>query len=87
MFLKNTDGHEVFKRLKSMKNKTSSGKNGISPKLLKYCAESVVDPLTILMNRYMEAGLFRDSLNVAKIIPIYKEGGRDFPNYRPISLP
>ena len=70
-----------------MKNKTSSGIDGISPKLLKYCAESVVDPLTIIINRSTAAGLFPDSLKVAKVIPIYKEGDREvFSDYRPISF-
>ena len=87
MFLKTTDEHEILNILKSMKNKTSSGIDGISPKLLKYCAESVVDPLTILINRSTAAGLFPDSLKVAKVIPIYKEGDREvFSDYRPISF-
>ena len=86
MFLQNTDDHEILKTLKSMK-KTSSGLNRISTKLLQYWAQSVVDPLTILINRSMAAGLFPDSLKVAKVLPIYKEGDReDFSNYRPISL-
>ena len=84
MFLKNTEKHEI---LKSMKNKTSSGIDGFCQKLEKYCAESVVDPLTIVINRSMATELFPDSLRVSKVNPIYKEGDReDFSNYRPISL-
>ena len=87
MFLKTTDEHEILNILKSMKNKTSSGIDRISPKLLKNCAEYVVDLLTILINRSMAAGLFPDSLKLAKVIPIYKDGDReDFSNYRPVSL-
>ena len=87
MFLKTTDEHEILNILKSMKNKTSSGIDRISPKLLKNCAEYVVDLLTILINRSMAAGLFPDSLKLAKVIPIYKDGDReDFSNYRPVSV-
>ena len=63
------------------------GPDDISPKLLKLSSVSVIRPLTVLINRCMESGVFPESLKVAKVIPIYKSGDQEkFSNYRPISL-
>ena len=87
MFLKDTTEQEIERIIARMKNKTSFGPDGISPKLLKLSSVSVVTPLTVLINRCMGSGLFPESLKVAKVIPIYKSGNQeDFSNYRPISL-
>ena len=87
MFLKATNEFEMEKIITKMKNKTSFGPDGISPKLLKLSSVSVIRPLTVLINRCMESGVIPESLKVAKVIPIYKSGDqKNFSNYRPISL-
>ena len=87
MFLRQTDELEIKKVLNEMKGKTSSGPDGVSSLLLKMSTNSLIGPLTILINRCLQQGCFPDLLKVAKVVPIYKEGNKeDFSNYRPISL-
>ena len=86
MFLKATNEFETEKFITKMKNKTSFRPDGTSPKLLKLISVSAIRPLTVLIIRCMESGVFPESLKVAKVIPIYKSGDQEtFSNYRPIS--
>ena len=87
MFLRRTSVEEVISIISNAKNKTSTGVDGISNRLLKYCCSVVSSPLEILFNRCMNLSYFPDQFKIAKIIPIFKEGNKDdFSNYRPISL-
>ena len=68
-------------------NKSSSGKDGISLKLLKYLLPGLSKPLTLIINQSLLTGIFPDRLKIAKVIPLYKKGDDSIlDNYRPISL-
>ena len=70
-----------------MKSKNSSGKDGISNKLLKSIKGKISKPLTIIINQCLETGIFPDVLKISKVKPLYKKGESCcFNNYRPISL-
>ena len=44
-------------------------------------------PLAHIVNLYFSSGIFPDDMKIAKIIPLFKNGGKtDFTNYRPISI-
>ena len=59
----------------------------MSTYLLKSIDEQVSTPISILINKSLETGVFPDSLKLAKVIPIYKAKTREnLSNYRPISL-
>ena len=46
-----------------------------------------VKPLTVLFNRSFMTGVFPDSVKIAKVVPIYKNGSKhSICNYRPISI-
>ena len=78
---------QVKKAIKSMKNKTSSGIDFISPKIVKLASDAIAIPLTYIINNSISDGEFPDSWKIAKVIPIFKKKGlpSDKVNYRPVS--
>jgi len=82
-----TDNNEVLKTIKSLKNKDTKDIYGLSTKVLKQINEEIAYPITILINKCMEEGVFPNELKVAVVTPIHKEGDIDTcANYRPISV-
>ena len=86
--MKTVTENEVRKIIKSLKNKSSSGFDGITPINLKKCAEIVLIPLTYIINTSIVTGIFPNELKSAKITPLYKGKGKkdSIQNYRPISV-
>ena len=86
--LKTVSETQVLKAIKSLKNKSSSGVDMISPKIVKMAAEVIKIPLTAIINSSIVQGVFPESWKWAKIIPIFKKKGSrlDKMNYRPVSL-
>ena len=78
---------DVFKAIKSLKVKKSSGSDGISSEFLKKISVNLVYPLSVIFNQSISNGIFPTEMKLAKIIPIHKKGDTTlFDNYRPISL-
>ena len=72
---------------KQLKNKSSSGYDNISSKLLKQLKTQLIEPLTFLINQSIDSGKFPNLLKLAKIKTLFKKGdAHDTNNYRPISL-
>ena len=70
-----------------MKDKTSSGVDGISNVLLKRLINVIKMPLCTVINHSLMDGEFPDLMKLAKILPLHKGGELELPdNYRPISL-
>ena len=77
----------AIKALENLENKSSSGDDGISNKLLKSIKCSVSKSLTIIINQMITTGIFPDAFKVSKVIPIFKKGDCSLMSiYRPISL-
>ena len=73
--------------INKLKNKTSSGKDGISNKLLKSIKSEISEAIAIIINQSILTGIFPDQLKLAKVKPLYKKGDKCcLNNYRPISL-
>ena len=82
-----TNSQEVTKILKHLKNKKSSGHDGISNEILKCCSPVIEPILAKIFNEMVESSIYPDWMKLAKITPLYKKGDRNLPeNYRPISL-
>ena len=78
---------ETTKVIEGLENKTSSGHDGISNKLLKLIQDKVSKPLTLIINQMLTTGIFPDAFKKSKIVPIFKKGDSSLPtNYRPISI-
>ena len=70
-----------------LENKTSSGHDGISNKLLKLIQDKVSKPLTLIINQMLTTGIFPDAFKKSKIVPIFKKGDSSLlTNYIPISI-
>ena len=78
---------EISNIISNMKDKTSSGIDGISNQMLKHIQFSIRRPLTILMNKSLCSGQVPNGMKIAKVIPLLKSGTTsDCDNFRPISL-
>ena len=87
IYLTPTNSDEILKIITDLKNKKSSGHDGINSMLLRELKSSVCDPLAIIFNKSLETGELPSSLKLAKIVPIYKSKDKEeFKNYRPVSL-
>ena len=78
---------EVQAIVMSLKSKNSTGYDGISNKILKYCVHSISKPLTYVFNFSLTTGTFPERCKFAIVRPVYKKGEKkEMNNYRPISL-
>ena len=86
--LRTVSENQVVKAIKSLKNKSSSGVDFISPKMVKLAVDIIKVPLTSIINSSIAQGEFPECWKWAKIIPIFKKKGSKFEkeNYRPVSL-
>lgn len=87
MFCPPATGAEILKIILSFRNNKSPGPDNIAPKLIKLISADIIEPLLYIFNLSFSSGQVPQSLKIAKVIPLYKKGGKDIPgNYRPISL-
>ena len=76
-----------MKAIDTLENKSSSGHDGISSKIVKLLKNEISKQLTVLINQMLKTGIFPDSFKTSKIVPLFKKGDNELlTNYRPISL-
>ena len=63
---------EILKIITDMKNKKSRGHDAINSILLREIKLSVCAPLATIFNKSLETGEVPSSLQLAKVVPIYK---------------
>ena len=77
---------EVNTIIKSLKNKASNI-NTTPIKIMKIISEIISIPLACIINKSLSNGIVPDTLKLARVTPIYKEGTKtNISNYRPISV-
>ena len=82
-----TSQDEIKQQITKLSNKSSSGYDRISNKLLKLLSSSIAYLLSIIFNQSISDGIFPDKMKLAEVIPLYKGKDSDqIINYRPISL-
>ena len=70
-----------------MNKKKATGIDGLPAKFIIDSTDSIVKPLTYIVNLSIESGVFPYDLKRAKIVPIYKKKAKTEPgNYRPVSV-
>ena len=88
IFLNPTSSDEIAEIIGHFENKSSTGLDGISPKVVKLFPESLIHCLAHIFNLSLSEGKFLSPFKKSKVIPVYKNKGEksDMNNYRPISL-
>ncbi len=80
---------EATKRniLKELKPKRSYGADNLNNYIINALGTSIVNRITLAINKSMETGQVPKCLEVANVIPIFKQSETDhFVNYRPVSV-
>ena len=78
---------KILEILKSLNVSKACGIDGIGNNVLKKCANSLVEPISILANASLESGCFPTVWKQANVVPVYKKNDKTcVSNYRPISL-
>ena len=73
--------------IKHLKSKSSYGYDEISNNLIKHASNSLIKPLTLIVNQVLHTGIFPRQLKLSRVKPVHKSGEQShFCNYRPISL-
>ena len=87
MFLTPVVENEIINIVKLCKPKNSKDCDDISMYVISKVIVSIAKPLAHIFNLSFSFGIFPDHMNIAKIIPIFKNGQKtEFTNYRPISI-
>jgi hypothetical protein len=60
--------------LKIMKQKNSTGYDGVSSRILKYCKDEISKPLGHIFNVPLEQGVYPERMKYASLRAIYKTG-------------
>ena len=87
IFMRPVTEDEVSKHISTLKNKKSVGMDCIEVAVLKKASRIVSPYLKTASNNCIHAGVFPQSMKIAKVIPIFKAGATSLAsNYRPISI-
>ena len=87
LYFEPVEEHYIIKIIDKLKNKKSSGIDGISNSLIKLSKHVFVKPLAIMVNQMLNTGIFPSQLKISKVIPLHKANDETLlSNYRPIAL-
>ena len=87
VFTTEDDELDMFIKLQQLKEDKACGPDGIHPKILKDCAETLAKPLSLIFTESLSSGVVLLDWKLANISPIYKKGSQSMAgNYRPVNL-
>nr|CAI5832635.1 unnamed protein product [Callosobruchus analis] len=86
-FIEDTDPKEVEFIISNLKTHKSPGTDGITTEVLKTIVTIVSTPITYLVNKIFQSGIYPSTFKIGVIKPIYRSGKKtEMTNYRPITL-
>ena len=78
---------DILSILKSLDSNRAHGKDEISIRVLKLSDKSILKPLKLLFENYLETAIFPDQWKKANIVPIHKRGNKELlKNFGQLSL-
>ena len=78
---------DVKEAMKSFREDAAPGPDYFPAAVLKYCADTLADPLYSLLRKSLDTGKLPNQFKRAIVTPLYKGGDRSTPsNYRPVAL-
>ena len=87
IFFEKTTPNEIENIINNLNVRKASGADDLSVSVLKRLNKLLSPILSDLVNQAFEAGVYPDSLKLAKVIPLHKGGIDNDPNnFRPISI-
>ena len=77
----------IMNLLSGINSNKACGPDGIHGKILKHCAVSLANPLSLIFKISYNSGSIPKEWKVANVVPVHKSGCKsNIENYRPISL-
>ena len=77
----------IIKIIRDLNPAKAHGYDGISIRMIKMCAVSIVVPLMIIFNKAIATSVYPDILKRGSVVPVHKKGSKNLvKKYRPISL-
>lgn len=77
----------IRKQLYSLNPKKATGLDEVSSRFLRDAADSIIEPVSHIVNISILTETVPTSFKVAKVVPLYKKGSKLDPgNYRPVSI-
>ena len=64
---------EIIIAIDNLENKSSTGCDGISNKLLKFIKDVVTKPLTLIINQMIVTGIYPKAFKTSKVSPLFKK--------------
>ena len=87
MFIEPMTEPEVTRIINLLNNTNSTGYDRINTKIIKLSSKFIASPLSHIINKSFEQGIFPDRLKLSIVKPLYKTGDPTrMENYRPITL-
>ena len=78
---------EIKNAFISLKSNKSPGFDEISPNVIKFVVDILIEPIKHVFDLSLKNGIFPEQLKVARVTPIFKSGEKSLlSNYRPISV-
>ena len=81
------DRSKVLSLIRSLDSKKAYGCDDLSIAMLKICDLAIVEPLSLIYEKYLESGKYSSLWKKANVLPIHKKESRQLKkNCRPISM-
>ena len=78
---------KILEIIRNLNPNKAHGWDGISVRMIKLCAESLITPLRLIFEKYFRRCIFPETLKRANFVPVHKKNEKNMKeNYRPISL-